>query len=103
MRINYYVVGPLQENCYIVSGYNGAGEKDCVVIDPGDEGQTLVKGIKEAGLVPLLILLTHGHSDHTGGLSELHAEWPLAEIAMEQEDLYMLKRSEQGLPLPSRL
>jgi len=62
------VVGPYQANCYIL----GCKEtKEGVVIDPGDEVLRIVKEISENALKILYILITHGHIDHIGGVSEL--------------------------------
>ena len=56
--IKRIVVGPIQENCYIVSyGSN------CVIIDPGDESKRIIE--ETAQLDVKGILITHGHYDHT--------------------------------------
>ncbi len=55
------VVGPLHTNSYVVS----TGRKECVLIDPGDEAQTIYRQLTALNMVPLAILLTHGHLDHT--------------------------------------
>lgn len=56
-------VGILDANCYIV-------EKDdvCLIIDPGDE---LEKIVREIVLKPIGILVTHSHFDHVGALDQL--------------------------------
>ena len=60
MKILTLVVGPLETNCYIVY------EKDkCLIIDPGDEENSIIKKIEKMKLKPLAILLTHNHFDHT--------------------------------------
>ena len=60
-------VGYLQTNCYIISGSEG-----CLVIDPGDEPDMILKAIGNQKL--LAILLTHGHFDHVGAVRDLAAE-----------------------------
>ncbi len=42
-----------------------------VVIDPGFEAEKVLKAVEAAGLEIDSILLTHGHGDHTGALSEV--------------------------------
>lgn len=64
--IKKYVVGPIQENCYIV--IHG---KSCIVIDPGSESDYLIKEIEKESLEVLGILITHGHYDHIGAVNEL--------------------------------
>jgi glyoxylase-like metal-dependent hydrolase (beta-lactamase superfamily II) len=57
-----FPAGPWGTNCYVVAP--GAGEQ-CVIVDPGKD---CVDGIEEAvrehGLSPVAVLLTHGHIDH---------------------------------------
>jgi hydroxyacylglutathione hydrolase len=62
------VVGPYQANCYIL-GSKETGEG--LVIDPGDDVTRIIKEISRHGLKIRHILITHGHFDHTGGVSEL--------------------------------
>ena len=51
------------ENCYIV-------EKDdkCIIIDPGDEAEKIIKEIDKKVVG---ILITHHHFDHVGALDEI--------------------------------
>ena len=71
--IKRLVVGPLQENCYIVG--NG---KSCVIIDPGDEADHIINEVENEHLEVKGIFVTHGHFDHIGAVNELksyyHAE-----------------------------
>lgn len=71
--IKRLVVGPLQENCYIIG--NG---KSCVIIDPGDEADHIINEVENEHLEVKGILVTHGHFDHIGAVNELksyyHAE-----------------------------
>lgn len=60
-------VGPLQCNCYIVWDR----PDEALVIDPGDEGDRLGDLIASRGLTPRLIVSTHGHFDHVGGVDAL--------------------------------
>jgi len=41
------------------------------VIDPGFEAERILKAVEASGLDIAVILLTHGHGDHVGALSEL--------------------------------
>ena len=71
--IKRLVVGPLQENCYIVSC-----NQSCVIIDPGDEADHIINEVESEHLEVKGILVTHGHFDHIGAVNELksyyHAE-----------------------------
>lgn len=57
-RVNGYLVGCRE---------TGRG----LVIDPGNDAEEILRAIETTGLEIERILLTHGHHDHTGALSEL--------------------------------
>lgn len=63
-------VGPYASNCYIVGSETS---KEGMIIDPGEEGQHILQKVTELGLDTKLIVLTHGHLDHIGGLTEVKA------------------------------
>jgi glyoxylase-like metal-dependent hydrolase (beta-lactamase superfamily II) len=63
-------VGPIGENAYVIAA-NGS----CVLVDPGDEAQRILSFLDSRGLVPALIVATHGHLDHTAAIPELFAAW----------------------------
>ena len=64
-------VDPITEsNCYLLSC-----EGHAVVIDPNDKDRPLRK-LKELGLVPELILLSHEHCDHMIGADPIRAAYP---------------------------
>lgn len=75
--IKKIVVGPLETNCYLVAdgktkealGRSPTGE--AIIIDPGDEAEKIFDAIKENGLKPKFILLTHNHPDHIGAFEEI--------------------------------
>jgi hydroxyacylglutathione hydrolase len=57
-----FPAGSFQTNCYVVAP--AAGEH-CVVVDPGEDATGGVEEIiREYGLRPVAVLLTHGHLDH---------------------------------------
>ena len=71
MLIKCFTVGSYETNCYIASD----GETlECAVIDPGADGSTILNYLEEARLTCRMILLTHGHFDHTGAVEMLMAE-----------------------------
>lgn len=49
---------------------------EVVVVDPGD-ADPVVDVVTRRGLQPTLILLTHRHHDHVGGVAELSARWEI--------------------------
>ena len=61
--IERIVLGPLHTNTYIVA----TGKKECIIIDPGPDGDTICKNLDMINMVPHTIVFTHGHIDHTSG------------------------------------
>jgi len=68
MQIKQMSLGPLGTNCYIL--YN---QKEAVIIDPGGNANQVTSFLKEEGLTPQAILLTHAHFDHIGAVDELRS------------------------------
>ncbi len=71
MNIKRVVVGPLEENCYIVEKNN-----KCIIIDPGDEIDKIISNIDKEVVG---ILITHYHFDHIGALDELKIKYNIEE------------------------
>ena len=73
MKIQTLQVGPIGTNCYILSDPDTG---KCAVIDPGGDASRVAAAVKEGGCAPCVILLTHGHYDHTGAVAALREQWP---------------------------
>ena len=58
MNVKTLPVGQLETNCYIVINEETL---ECVVIDPGDESNTIMDYIESNKLKCRAIMLTHGH------------------------------------------
>ncbi len=68
MIIRRIIVGELSANCYLLIDEK---TKETAVIDPGANARKIYKEIKENGLLPKFILITHDHPDHTGALKKV--------------------------------
>ncbi len=65
MKLECLPIGQFEENIYILHDNN-----QVLIIDPGAHAKEIIKHIDENEEV-LAILLTHGHSDHTGAVDDL--------------------------------
>ncbi len=74
MKILSRTVGPFQENSYlIVDETTGRG----VLVDPGDDADTLLEMIASAGVTLDAIWLTHAHIDHIGAIEAVRRVHPV--------------------------
>jgi hydroxyacylglutathione hydrolase len=69
-------VGELETNCYL---FYSALSRSCFIIDPGAEAPKIIGRIEDEKLLPLAVVLTHGHADHAGAAAEVirHFHVPL--------------------------
>ncbi|WP_312459588.1 MBL fold metallo-hydrolase [Proteiniclasticum sp.] len=65
MLVKKTVLGVYQENAYILIDDT---TRDALIIDPGDEGESLVRYLESLKINLKAILLTHGHVDHVGAV-----------------------------------
>jgi hydroxyacylglutathione hydrolase len=90
-------VTPFQQNCTLVwdpATMIGA------IVDPGGDLEIIEDAIRETGMKPEKIIITHGHIDHAGGAAELkerlgvsiegphEADRPLLDALAEQGKAY---------------
>lgn len=78
--------GVYAENCYIVK----AGDREAVVIDPGDDAGEILDLLDRNGLRAAAVLLTHGHWDHIGAVPDV-ADAFQAPVMLHEADLPLLQ------------
>lgn len=83
IKIGRLTLGICQTNCYFL--YR-EGSKECVFVDPADQGATIYARLKENGFDIKGIILTHGHFDHIWGAQELRAKSGAKIYAWEEEE-----------------
>lgn len=83
MLIKTIPVGQLETNCYVVTNENTL---ESVVIDPGDEANTILDYLESNHLKCVAILLTHGHFDHVGALRAVQEETGAAAYMNRRDD-----------------
>jgi glyoxylase-like metal-dependent hydrolase (beta-lactamase superfamily II) len=79
-------VGPYATNSYLI--FDG---DQCLIIDPGGDGETISQALEE-GVKSMQIFLTHGHADHWAGLAELEELFPEARIFYPEKDEIFFKK-----------
>ena len=82
LQIHTLTLGLYQTNCYLV---HKEGEKECIVIDPGYEANTIMNRAALLGLEIKAILLTHAHFDHVGAVRQIAADTDCQVYVQEQE------------------
>ena len=85
LKIDTYPLGPLQTNCYIVQDDEG----NCLVIDPGEEGERIIRKIESQELKPVAILLTHAHFDHIGAVDSVRERFNIPVYIHEEEQEWL--------------
>lgn len=88
MTIKRIEIGALGVNTYFLTE-NGC---DCIVVDPGDDEQSIQQFLSENGLKAQAVLLTHAHFDHSNGVKFLQEKG--ATVYMHRGDVRMLNSHE---------
>ncbi|MGE3106907.1 MAG: MBL fold metallo-hydrolase [Phycisphaerales bacterium] len=76
-RVECFTLGPYGTNCYVVSvaGDGASGEVGgggrCWIVDASFEPAPIIRHVRESGLAPEALVLTHAHVDHIAGASEV--------------------------------
>lgn len=62
----------LYSNTYICPTHNG---RECILIDPGSDYESIDNKIMELGLKPIGIFCTHGHFDHIASVKKFQKKY----------------------------
>lgn len=95
MKIKNIVVGPLQNNCYIIYDEKNL---ESMVIDPGDEPDMIMDFIESSKLSVKYIICTHAHFDHIGVVDDIKRETG-AKIVIHRDDLEIYLRAQDHAAL----
>lgn len=69
-RIERLVLGPLQNNVYLIGLADPSEDQPMIVVDPSTQAQAIMDALD--GRPVVAIVLTHSHWDHIGAARELH-------------------------------
>ncbi len=87
LQIAVVPVTPFQQNCSVVWCTR---TREAAIVDPGGDVPKLRNVLKELGVTPVAIWLTHGHLDHAGGAAELAEALSIPVIGPHQADKFLL-------------
>ena len=94
LNIETLPLGPLQANCYIVSGDDPSS---VVVIDPGDDVAVLRNSLH--GRTVAGVLVTHAHFDHMGAAMAMK-QLTGAPLYISKEDAAFIEACEEETYIP---
>jgi len=85
------LIGELETNCYLVWEEE---TKECLVIDPGDDGVSISEEINNKKLKVKAVFLTHGHFDHSMGALDLKLIYNV-DFGCSEKDAFLLDRQDE--------
>jgi glyoxylase-like metal-dependent hydrolase (beta-lactamase superfamily II) len=87
--IEGFPLGPFETNCYLVYVPGSEGEtrgRGCWVVDASFEPGPMIERVRELGLSPRALVLTHAHVDHIAGVDEVLAAFPGTPVAIHSAE-----------------
>lgn len=95
MNIYRIPAGVYAANCYVVfSDESNEG----IIVDPGGDIDDIIKIIDENKVNVKFIVLTHGHGDHIGGVTELKRKYNVP-LMVHEDDVELLSDASKNLSL----
>src|SRR6478736_4870026 len=96
MDVRMFTVGPVAENSFL---FRLDGSDRALLVDPGDEAETLLGAVDALGVQLDGILLTHTHIDHVGAVAPV-ARATGAEVWVPQIEKPVLADINRFVPWP---
>lgn len=92
LNIRTYPLGFIQTNCYVISN----AKKECLIFDPGGNGEQLIKELNRLHLKPIAILLTHAHFDHIGAVDDVREAYRIPVYIHPTEKSWLTNAEKNG-------
>ncbi len=80
--IKAMVLGPVQTNTYFIINDD---TDECIIADPAESPDRITGFIEENSLIPVAVILTHGHFDHIAAVKGVLDKWRIPVYASEKE------------------
>lgn len=82
VKIGKMTLGSCATNCYFLYTEE---KKECIVVDPADQGERIYDALTAKGFTIVAIILTHGHFDHIWGVASMKEKSGVKVYAAEPE------------------
>jgi hydroxyacylglutathione hydrolase len=105
LEIRVFTLGPFATNCYVLWP---SASSQCWIIDASFQPAPLIEAVREAGLTPSLLILTHAHLDHIAGVEQVRAAFADLPVLIHEAERDWLAdpdlnlSSTFGLPITAR-
>ena len=97
LLIERYVLGPMQNNTYVLSSQESG---DAVIIDPSFEIERVIRSMKNENQKVTAIWLTHAHFDHFAGVNKIRKSYNHSiGFGIHEDDLLILKNGGESRSL----
>lgn len=95
--VEAFALGPFATNCYVVSA---PPEAECWIVDAGFDPGPMIDRVRDLGLQPVRVVLTHAHVDHIAGLDEVRRAFPGVPVCIHEAEEAWLGDPELNLSGP---
>ena len=96
MNIDTFQLGSFAANAYLLTADDGS---DALLVDAPEGIEQTIEHCDARGLVPSMLINTHGHVDHIAGNEAVKRRWPDIRLAIHRDDAAKLTSTIRNLSL----